>query len=282
MVSDLVVVPVLAATLGVVLLYTGWKRRRIHGQLSDVDPTPIRELATPGVVEVEGTATPRDHPFVAPITGRDAVLAAWKVEEWDERGDTSTWREVARGIEAPAFDVEDETGTLAVEAVSKRNTAGKWTQTTGVSAADGVRIEDVLAEFEAFPVEAEFDPDEELPDGIRRLHEDHGLYEDTGSITNAVDVGAKHGRRRYSEQVVAPGDDVYLHGRIEASDGASERFRPDEAHLTEPADGLLVVSDQDEASLEAEFAGSARVRIVAGVVATVAGVAGVAYMLGLL
>jgi len=282
MVSDLIVVPVLAVTLGVVGLYTGWKRWRIHGQIAAVTPTPVRELAEPGPVEVEGEAVPVEDPFIAPVTGREAAVAAWTVEEWDERGDTSTWREVARGIELPQVEVRDRTGAVEVASVSKRETAGKWTQTTGVSASDGVRIDDVLAEFDSFPVEAELGPDEEPPEGIQRLHADHELSEDRGSITNVADVGKKHGRRRYSEQVVAPGDSVYIHGRARArADPTRERFRPDDAVVTRPEDGLFIVSNQDAASLASEFGSGARTMVAAGALATVLGLAGLAYLLPL-
>lgn len=280
MVSDLVVVPVLFVTLGLAGVYTGWKRRRVHARMAAVAPTPVRELASPVVTELEGSAVPTGDPASAPVTGRDAVVAAWAVEEWDERGDRSRWREVARGIETSTFEVDDGTAAVRVAPVSKRDTAGKWTQTTGVSASDGVRIDDVLAEFDSFPIELELDPDEDPPARIRRLHDDHDLYEDTGSVTNAVDVGKKHGRRRYAEQVVEPDDDVYVLGRVEARDDPDRtRFRPGEAVVTEPGDGLLVLSNQDEASLEAEFASSARIHLVAGAVATLVGLGGFAYLL---
>lgn len=279
MVSDLIAVPILVATLGFVGVYTGWKRWRVHSHIADVTPTPVRELSSPGVVELEGEMSPVAEPLTAPVTGRDAAAAAWTVEEWDERGDTSTWREVARGIELPAVEVTDPTGSIEVEPVSKRETAGNWTQTTGVSAADGVRIDDVLAEFETFPVELELGPEEERPARIRRLHDDHGLSEEPGSITNVVDVGKKHGRRRYSEQVVAPDEAGYVLGHVEARDEPTrERIHPDEAVVTTPDDGLFVVSDQDEASLAAEFGSSARTLVFGGAAAVVLGVAGLAYM----
>lgn len=280
MVSDLITVPIFLATLGLVGIYTGWKRWRIYGRVTDVTPAPIREIASPGVVEVEGKISPVAEPFTAPVTERDAAVAAWKIEEWDELGDTATWREVARGIELPAVEVTDGTAAIEVAPVSKRETAGKWTQTTGVSASDGVRLDDLLAEFDSFPVELELGPDEERPDSIQRLHNDHGLYRETGSITNVVDVGKKHGRRRYAEQVIAPGEEGYVLGHVEARDDPTrERLHPDEAVVTTPPDGLFIVSNQDEATLKSEFASTARTLVFAGGLATVLGLGGVAYML---
>jgi hypothetical protein len=283
MVSDLIVVPALLVTLGFVGIYTGWKRRGIHAQMTDVDSTPVRELASPGTVELEGTATPIEEPFAAPLTDREAVVAAWKIEEWDERGDTETWREVARGIEVPGFELDDGSGLVEIEPVSKRDTAGKWTQTTGVSAADGVRLDDILIEFEAFPVEAEIGPDEDPPAGVRRLHQDHGLYDDTGSVTNVVDIGKKHGRRRYFEQVIEPGAETYVLGHVHArNDRTRGRFRPEDAVVTEPDDGVLIISNQDEASLEEEFGTSAKTRIVGGTVSLVVGLVTGLVLLGII
>jgi hypothetical protein len=208
------------------------------------------------------------------------VVAAWRVEEWDERGDTARWREVARGVEATAFDVDDGTGAVAVAPVSERDTAGKWTQTAGVSATTGVRVGDVLAEFESVPVEAELAPDETPPKRIEQLHDDHGLYEDTGSVTNAVDVGKKHGRRRYAEQVVAPGETAYVLGRVRArGDGGRARFRPSDAVVTPPADGLFVLSDQTERRLEERVGTAARDQFaLGGVLLLLGSLAGIALL----
>lgn len=283
MVSDLIVVPALFVALGFVGIYTGWKRRGIHTQMTDVDPTPVRELASPETVELEGQATPTERPFTAPLTDREAVVAAWKVEEWDERGDRGNWREVARGIEVPGFELDDGSEIVEIEGVSKRDTAGKWTQTTGVSAVDGVRLEDVLVEFDTFPVQAEIEPDDDPPTGVHRLHQDHDLYDDTGSITNVVDIGKKHGRRRYYEQVIEPGTETYVLGHVHAKDDRTRgHFRLEDAIVTEPNDGLLVISNQDEASLENEFERSAKMRLAGGIVSLVVGLVTALVLLGLI
>lgn len=282
MVSDLWIVPALLVTLGFVGLYTGWKRRDIHAQMANIDPTPVRELASPETVELEGNARPIGEPFTAPLTDREAVVAAWKVEEWDERGDHENWREVARGVEIPRFELDDGSGIVEIEPVSKRDTAGKWTQTTGVSAADGVRLDDILAEFDSFPVQEKVDPDEEPPEGVRRLEQAHDLYEDTESVTNVVDIGKKHGRRRYFEQVIEPGTETYVLGHVQARDDHTrEHFRPEDAAITEPDEGVLLISNQDEASLEDEFAASAKARLAGGTVSLIVGLATALVLFGM-
>jgi len=283
MVSDLLAIPALLVTLGFVGIYTGWKRRRIRTRMAEIDPTPVRELASPGTVELEGTATPVDAPLDAPLTDREAVVAAWTVEEWDERGDRGNWREVARGVESAAFELDDGTGAVEVAPVSKRDTAGKWTQTTGVTAADGVRLDDVLVEFDSFPVREAVAPDADPPERVRRLHRDHDLYEDTGSVTNAVDIGKKHGRRRYATQVIEPGDGTYVLGQVRARDDRHrEHFRPGEVVVTDPDDGLFILSNQDATSLEGEFESAARASLVGGAVSLVVGAVSALVLFGVL
>lgn len=277
MVSELIALPLLAVGLGLGGTYVGWKRRAIHAQMAAVDPTPVRQLAEPGTVEVEGEATSTDGTVESPVTGSDAVAAAWTVEEWDERGDTSTWREVGRGIEVAPFTVDDGTGSVAVDPVIRRESGKSWTGVSGVSANDGVRVGDVLLEFERFPTRAEVGPDEDRPERIARLEDEHGLDE-PGSITNLVDVGKKHGRRRFSEETVGPGDDVYLLARFEGEDGERGRLHPADGHLTEPGDGVMVLSDQDEHSIESEFASAYRLSLYGGLAAVGVGLALGAWM----
>jgi hypothetical protein len=280
MVSDLIAVPILVGTLGLVGICTGWSRWRIHCRIAAVTPTSIRQIASAGVVEVEGQLSPVEESVTAPITGREAAVAAWTVEVWDERGDASTWRPVARGIEMPAVEISDSTGAIEVRPVSERETAEKWTQTTDVSASEGVRIDDALAEFDSFPVELELGPDEERPDGVQRLHNEHGLSEGTGPMLTVVDGGEKHGRRRYSEQVIAPGETGYVHGAVEArEDPTRERLNPNDGVVTTPPDGLFIVSNQDGTSLKSEFGSTARSLVAGGAVATVLGAVGVASLL---
>lgn len=272
MVSGLILLPLLAVGLGLGGTYVGWKRRAIHAQMSAVDPTPVRQLAEPGPVEVEGKAVASEGTTESPVTGTEAVAAAWTVEEWDERGDSSNWREVARGIEMAPFTVDDGTGTVAVAPVSKQESGKSWTGVSGVSANDGVRLGDLLLEFERFPTRTEFGPDEDRPGRIARLESQHGLDE-PGSITNLVDVGRKHGRRRFSAQAVTPGEDVYLMARFESRGDQRQRLHPEDGHLTTPEEDLLILSDQDEHSIESEFESAYRLFLYGGLAAVAVGLA---------
>lgn len=48
----------------------------------------------------------------------------------------------------------------------------------------------------------------------------------TDSLTNVVDVGHKHGARRYYESVLSPGDEVFVRGYGRRSDGGTVVVEP--------------------------------------------------------
>jgi hypothetical protein len=137
--------------LGIAGTVIGWKRRRVHRRLASVDPVPVADVGPADRVEVEGTVRPADEPVEAPISGREGVLVAWKVEEYDERGDSSYWRGIAAEIEAPAFVVDDGTGTVQVGPVSERDVKGTMTQRSDAGESEGLGSDDFLAEFETRP-----------------------------------------------------------------------------------------------------------------------------------
>lgn len=120
--------------LGLAGLYTGLKRRAVSDALSGVAPSDIRSIDAEEVVEVEGTAHPVDDPLEAPLTGDEAVVVSWRVEEWDERGDAGAWREIGRGIRTTPFEVRDATGSIVVDVDASEETAGTWSATSGVTA----------------------------------------------------------------------------------------------------------------------------------------------------
>ncbi|XGI83399.1 hypothetical protein ACEU6E_08985 [Halorutilales archaeon Cl-col2-1] len=275
----------LVITVGIVGMYKGWKRRGIYRYMESVRTVDVGVVDPPETVEVEGTAVESDcsETIRAPVTEREALATAWKIEEWDERGDRSTWREVARGIEVAEFVIEDDTGEITVESISRTDTAGKWTQTTGISANQGIRMDDALIEFRSFPKEYELDPSEETPTNIRELHEKHGLYEDTDTPLNAVDIGTKHGTRRYMEGVIEPGEAVYALGCADTK--GSARMEDDRegttTKLTECGGDLFILSNHGEEEIEKKFKSSYKSLFYPGLVGVIIGVGILLYKLGI-
>lgn len=264
---------VLLVTFGIVGVVIGWKRRAIYQTMTETEAVDIREINSPGVIEVEGRVEPVDDLLEAPITGRNGTFVAWKVEEWDERGDTDTWRNLAHGIASVPFAVDDDTAAIRIDPGDVHESAGKWTQVTGVAASDGVVVDDVLAEFDTFPVEEKVEREGTTPAHIRTFHAKTSGLEDASdsSYAEVIDVGRKHGDRRYREQVIEPGEDVYVFGAVEGRDDDREHLHPDRAEIVPPDDGVMIVSNQSEASIESEYASSYRFQLRGGIVGLLAG-----------
>jgi hypothetical protein len=68
-----------------------------------------------------------------------------------------------------------------------------------------------------------------------------------------VNVGRKHCDRRFREQTIQPGDDVYLLGYAEAREGASRPLGPEDVVVTTPDDELLILSNRSEEELTDEL-----------------------------
>lgn len=258
---------IIAGILSAVCLYIGWKKRKLYQQLSEVDVTDIRQISDAETVELEGEIVDVDDPVEASLTDEKAAVVAWKVEEWDERGDHERWSEQARGIESSPFVLDDGTGQVRVDVGDLVETSGKWTSTGGVTASDGVRLDDVLAEFDSFSVEEEVGIKEETPEHVRRFEDRVDLRPASDSITNLVDVGNKHGDRRYYQQVIRPGEEAYVFGHAVENDDATHPLSPEDVTVEPVKDGdVFVVSNQDEESIEAEFKSSASLLLKAGTV----------------
>lgn len=251
--TELVLSGLGACVFGLLAVRNGWRRRRQHRLVTGTDTSAIRDIDAEGRVEIEGEVVgPADgsEPFTSPVDRRNGtVLAAWEVEEWNESRDNHRWETVASGIRSRPFVVDDGTDRVRV-AVGDRRFESQHLVGTGSSASEGnVTVDDIVCEFEVgAPVEV--GAESETPAHIRRFVDgESGLAEQTGSITNVVDVGRAHGDRRYYEGTLAAGDDVYVLGHVAADEDATTPLRPEDATVT-PVDGEpFVVSDRGEAAL---------------------------------
>lgn len=249
---------------GVVLLGIGgvvaWYGRGQHQRYRLVTETPTTEilnLREEGPVELEGEVT-AEETFRSPIGDEEAVLSAWEIEEWDERGESGMWETRASGVYSRPFAVDDGTGEVRVEVEDhvKGEDDGHFdVQAPGVDVdrklSSGVSVDGVYCAFEDFPVEVTVPPDRDPPERIAEFVQgEAGVSEQTGSITNFLDAGNKHGERRYYEQTIQPGQEVYLLGEARAAPDATRPLKPEDVVVTQSEDdGHLIVSDQSEASL---------------------------------
>ena len=254
---DLVVVGVglFASVVGLGACLTGWRKRKHHRLITETPTTDVRHIDSEGQVELAGEidGTADGDGFVSPI-GRadDTVLAAWEVEEWNESGDHSNWQTVGSGIDSTPFRLSDGTDQVRV-AIEDRD-------------------DDVIREWEEFPVVENVGVDDEPPEHIETFEREHDLPEQSGSITNVVDVGKAHGDRRYSEQALGPGDGIYLLGYARAAEGATTPLHPDEAVVTPVDDGAFIVSDLTEDALTDRLSTSYRLWLAGGAIAVLLGI----------
>jgi hypothetical protein len=254
---------------GVVLLVAGggvglfgWRRRGLQRLVAETPTTDARAIADPGVVELTGTVepAPEEGPgtFDSPVGRRDCVVAGWEVEEWDERGDHSSWKTLGDGIRSVPFYVDDGTDRVLVDPGRHSDPAGGFFETLG-DLGDfpaSVSVDDTVVDFRTLPVVQRVGAEAETPPHIRSfVSGERAVGTQRGSITNLVDIGNAHGDRRYYENVVRPGDEVYLLGYARPRDddaGSNVRLRPETAVVTPPSggeDGGFLLSTREESAL---------------------------------
>lgn len=273
---------------GIVLLvvaaFAGVFGRRQHRKRALVDgteTTDVRDIREEGLVELKGTVAAAD-PFDSPIANERSALSAWEVEEWNERGDSEMWETLATGISAAEFELDDGTGRVRVDVGDRVDDMSSGTGIDEVQVgpvdvdrllSNGVEVGDVHAALDGFSVEATVPPDTAPPERIETfVREEAAIPEQTDSVTNVVDLGNKHGERRYYEGTVGDGDDIYLLGRVRAVEDATYPLGPEDVVVT-PVDATqFILSDRSEAELVASF-GQYRYAYAGAVVAAVLGLA---------
>lgn len=260
----------------------GRRQHRRHAAVDGTETTAVRDIKEESMVELKGTIR-AEEPFDAPISGDRSAVAAWEVEEWDEGGSSDMWETRAVGVYAAPFELDDGTGRVRVELGDHVTDASPDTGIQEIQlgpididrlVSNGVTVDTVLAALEGFGVEISVPPDSDPPERIAAFVEgETEVSPQTDSITNVVDVGTKHGERRYYEGTLAPGDEVYLLGQVTAPESATYPLKPDDAVVRPPDDGQLIVSDKSEAELAESFSqykyGYA-VAVVAAIVGSVA------------
>ncbi len=240
----------------------GRRQQRRRRLVTETPTTEIRSLDSEGLVELNGEVAATET-FRSPIRNDESVLSAWEIDEWDESGTTDLWETRATGIYATPFSITDGTGEVRVDVGSHvtGEDGGHFDIELGPIDLDrklssGVSVENVLCSLEDFSVETTVPPDAEPPDRIAEfVRGESGLSSQTDSITNVVDIGTKHGERRYYEGTIEPGQEIYLLGEARAASDATYPLGPDDVVIAPPetGDGSVIVSDRSEDELVSEL-----------------------------
>lgn len=264
---------------GVLLSYYGHTRWSVARIVSETPTTSARELSEEGLVELKGDIVPAEETFESPITGAtETVLTGWEVEEWDERGKGARWKTLATGITSRPFYVDDGTGKVLVDpgdhVVSENALLARERYID--AAGQGVEIDGVTCEFRQFPVGKRVGAEDETPEPIERfVAGEAGISRQSGSITNLIDMGNAHGDRRYYEEPLRAGQEVYVLGEAQASEDATHPLGPDDVVVEPPEDELFIVSEVKESALISRAA-RGKYALVGGI----ALIAGSGYLLG--
>lgn len=255
MVSPVVLVAGVLCLLGGGYGVVRGRRMRAERTLIETTETTDALRVTPGPVELIGRAEPTASGLLpAPFTDDEVVAAWWEIEEWEESGDTSSWRTEGSGTYATEFYLDDGTDRVLVrpsEAMLEFDPNSTWMREVGV--------------------------DDPLPDPIRAfLDLDSTPGDPRGALFSALDWGQQVGDRKYWQRTIRPGEEVYVLGTATRV-GATEFGANDFEVVATAADGYsdaqrFIVSNRPEDELVASRS-TAPVYLVGGGLLAAAGVA---------
>lgn len=231
----------MAVGAGLYTINRGRKARAQSKRIAATETTQIQDLQ-PGTAEVKGTAHPAEDASVtkSPVTDADALATHVTVEKYqsDPEGG-GNWRTIHEIESAEPITVDDGTAEVRVE----------------LPPEGGLNLD---------LIEQTVGSGEEPPEPIRQFVEQEAdLDEATRTDLGLVSVGE---RRRYSEGVIEPGEEVYVLGRVrETADWDGQDHVIDEPTQS----GDFVLSDKSEETLVTEGSwGGGFMLVVGGVLAT--------------
>lgn len=212
------------AGYGCYLLYKGREKRAKSDRLDDIETTPISGLQS-GAVGVAGTAYSTENADLikSPIEKKDALAAHVAVEEWKSGDNGKGWITIHEEELGVPISVGDGTGEVRVELPNDGGLDVEQTQT-------------------------KIDSDDEPPARIQQYIENEpNIDEGTRHHHGPVSIGD---RRRYSEGVIEPGEDVYVVGTARE---VQRDWGEQTGVIDEPTEsGQFILSDKSKAELVQE------------------------------
>jgi len=195
--GDNTLVFVLFFVIGLVVVYSGFRQWQQMRLIQDTPTEKVRSAAV-GRTELSGSAEPieGEGTIPQPFTGGQALVATYKVEEWeedhdpDDHGRDGHWSTIDSGTMYKPFALDDGTGRMRVEP----------------EPAASFHISD--EHRNRFLV----GPGETPPDGVVEFFERQ--YDDDGLLGRLLGGGA--GRPRLRQLPVLSGSDPARRGRVSA------------------------------------------------------------------
>ena len=210
--------------------YKGWQCRERYNLVRKT-PTATPATARAGeTVVVSGNAESAER-VAGPVSGEDGVLAAWTIDEWqDESHQLKYWSAEARGLRHPRLRIEEDGVSVSLAARESAENAGMTTSILGYDAVVGFDVKETLLELASFETEIEVPQADDPSEHLRDLEESLGI-EESSRGANFIDVGRKHGARRYRETLLEAGESVTYRGTVTA-----------DGELKPPEDGPAILS----------------------------------------
>lgn len=224
------------------LAYQNYK----HAQrMATTEMVPMRDVRPSAEAEVAGVVATDAETFPSPVSETPTVCCVWRVDEWSERGKLSIWRPIATGVRSVPFELADEFGHQLIDVgthsydLSSLRDMGRALVGNQDAVKVGLVRDNLTLDLTDWYDAVEVPPDEAPPPAIEQFIEDtEAVTPASDSITNVIDVGHKHGRRRYREALLTPGDPCYALGMTDT-----------QGMLTPEAGSLLVGSGDEDAVL---------------------------------
>lgn len=226
---------------------TGWREFRRRQLIRGTPTSKVRSMAV-GAVEVKGEARPVDEPLVSPMSHQKACMFELEVEEYHPDDDGGDWRTVLQLEESVPFHLDDGTGEVLVEPEA---------------ASLSIEVEEKI----------QLDDGDEPPAALGEWAQDRGLVDEadapepegiTDKISDLVasqfaDDAEKHlvrdsrHDRRYTEKVLAVGEETYVFGGAEPREGVgSQENARNLVVRRHPGTDTFLVSDRSERELANE------------------------------
>lgn len=249
--------------VGLFLVYNGfqkWKRKRL---IQDTPTEKVRSAAV-GRTELSGTGNPIEGigTIERPFTDGECLVATYRVEEWEEDNDPDDngrdghWETIDSGTLFNPFELDDGTGTIRVEPESDA--------TYEISSEHRSK----------FRVGGGRTPPDEIVDFFERRNTDaaDGLL---GGILSGGPGVRGTNRRRYIQEVIPPGEELYLLGGAEPIEETSGSNADRLVLRRDDGSDQFIISEKSEDELVSDYAWAAPAQMVGGLALS----AGMLYLL---
>lgn len=236
--------------LGVLALYGAVHKHRQMRLVRDTPTSKVRALPM-GPVEVKGRAEKHDEVLQSPFSGEDCVAYVYSINKYSEDSDGDTnWNTAEAGKKAVRFQVDDGTGSVLV---APEGAEMEMTRTNQYEVSDSEPAPEEVREFLG------------RRDELFENQEGFGITSMAELVTSTdIRIGDADdsGRRRYQEEYIPVGDEVYVFGRAEEREGKGGPANEQNIVVTKGDVPLFKISGGSED----EVLGQSRKMVVSGAV----------------